>query len=133
MSLEADTLVKIKSLLKTHSRGLTISDISSRSKMNRNSLAKYLEILEVSGQVESRTFGTARVFLLSNRVPVSAMMNTSSDLVIALDESNIVVQANDNFLEFLLARSGHGHRETCHRDQRCKRDEPSVAGDLFGT
>ncbi len=98
--LEQANISQIKALLKTHPDGMTISEIFTNLKMNRYSLAKYLEILEVSGQVESRTFGTARVFLLSHRVPVSALLKATSHRVIAIDEDHTVVLANDNFLKF---------------------------------
>ena len=79
MSLEEETISKIKKLLKHHPKGLTISETSSRLKMNRNSAAKYLEVLLISGQVESRSFGTAKVFFLSHRIPISAMLSISTE------------------------------------------------------
>ncbi|MDD1686002.1 PAS domain S-box protein [Methanoregula sp.] len=98
--LEEEKISRIRAILKTHTRGMTISDIASQLKMNRNSLAKYLEILLISGQVESRTYGTARVFFLSHRIPISAMLDMSSDLSITLNENNEVIFFNDNFLQF---------------------------------
>ncbi len=77
--LEEEKISRIKTLLKNHPKGMTISDIATGLKMNRNSLAKYLEILLISGHVESRTYGTARVFSLSHRVPISAIMESSPD------------------------------------------------------
>ena len=41
----------IKKILKWRPRGITISDLASQMKMNRNLVAKYLEILLISGQV----------------------------------------------------------------------------------
>lgn len=81
-------------------KGLTISEISQKLKLNRNSAAKYLEILLVSGQVETQSYGTARVFYLTHRVPISAMLSASADLVFTVDENNKVVFANDHFMNF---------------------------------
>jgi len=105
MALEQETISRIKILLKLHSRGLTITEISSKLRMNRNSVAKYLEVLLISGQVESCSYGTAKVFFLSHRIPISAMLGISSDLVLALDENHKMVFCNESFLKFFgLAR-----------------------------
>jgi len=98
--LEKDSISRIKVLLKAHPKGLTITDISSRLTMNRNSVAKYLEVLLISGQVETQSYGTARVFFLTHRIPISAMLSISSHLVLTVDESKKVIFCNDNFLTF---------------------------------
>ena len=66
--------------------------------MNRNSVAKYLDLLLVSGQVEMRSYGTAKIYFLSHRVPLSAMLSFSSDLVIIIDSDFRIIQVNENFL-----------------------------------
>jgi PAS domain S-box-containing protein len=91
---------KIKSLLKDHPKGLTISKISSCLRTNRNSIAKYLEVLQMAGQVESRVIGTAKVFNLAHRIPTSALLNRTSDLVCIIDNRNCVLYANKKFIEF---------------------------------
>jgi len=98
--LEKDSISRIKIFLKAHPKGLTITDISSRLKMNRNSVSKYLEVLLISGQVETQSYGTARVFFLTHRIPISAMLSISSHLVLTLDDSKKVIFCNDNFLTF---------------------------------
>jgi len=45
MILDQDNMNRIKKLLKSRPKGLTISDIAQILKLNRNSAAKYLEIL----------------------------------------------------------------------------------------
>jgi PAS domain S-box-containing protein len=99
--LDQDKITKIKNLLKFRPKGLTISDISQHLKMNRNSVAKYLEILLISGHVEMRSFGAAKVFFISNRIPISAMLSFSSDNILVLDNELRILQINDNFLKFL--------------------------------
>jgi len=98
--IEKDSISRIKVLLKAHPKGLTITDISSKLKINRNSVSKYLEVLLISGQVETLSYGTAHVFFLTHRIPISAMLSISSHLVLTLDESNKVLFCNDNFLTF---------------------------------
>ncbi|NMB78378.1 MAG: histidine kinase, partial [Methanomicrobiales archaeon] len=67
--LEEETRVKILKALKRHPKGLMISDLSSRLRINRNVMAKYLEILLVSGDVEMDIQGNAKLFTLSKRIP----------------------------------------------------------------
>ncbi len=92
---------RIKHLLKTHPKGLTISDLSFKMKMNRNLMAKYLDMLLISGQVEVNAIGSAKVFHLSHLIPISAMLEFSSDLVIMLDEQQRILQVNVPVLSLL--------------------------------
>ena len=94
-------LVSIKSILKKNPRGMTVSDISRKMKINRNSVAKYLDILLISGHVEMVTFGPAKVFFPSRRIPLSAMLNFISDFIILLDRDLRIIQANENFLSLM--------------------------------
>ncbi|HVP93865.1 MAG TPA: PAS domain S-box protein [Methanoregulaceae archaeon] len=89
---------KIKQTLKWHPRGLTISDLSSKIKINRNLVAKYLDMLLISGQVEVKVYGNARVFMLSESIPMSAMLEFSSDMVIALDGEQRILKVNEQLL-----------------------------------
>jgi predicted transcriptional regulator len=57
---------KLKQILKWHPRGITISDLAVKMEMNRNLVAKYLDILLISGQVEMQEIGAAKVYFLSN-------------------------------------------------------------------
>jgi PAS domain S-box-containing protein len=103
--LEQDNISRIKILLKAHPRGLTITDVSSNLKMNRNSAAKYLEILQISGLVESKSYGTARVFFLTHRLPISALVSISPDLVITLDEGHHILFVNESFCTFFTIKT----------------------------
>jgi PAS domain S-box-containing protein len=70
-------------------------------KINRNSVAKYLDILLVSGHAEMVAFGPARVFFPSKRVPISTILNYVSDIIIVVDKEFKIVQVNENFLNLL--------------------------------
>lgn len=100
MILDQEKITRIKKLLKVRPKGLTISDISHNLKINRNSVAKYLEILLITGQVEMRMYGNAKVYYLSNRVPISSMLKFANELILVLDSDFRVVEANDNFFSF---------------------------------
>ncbi|MEI6292653.1 MAG: PAS domain S-box protein [Methanomicrobiales archaeon] len=97
MILDQEKIARIKNLLKFKPKGMSISDISHNLKMNRNSVAKYLDLLLVSGQVEMRSYGTAKIYFLSHRVPLSAMLSFSSDLVVIVDSDFRIIQVNENF------------------------------------
>ncbi len=99
MPAERDNLNKIRSLLKFHPRGLTISDISQRLKMNRNSVAKYLEILEISGCVEMRHMGAAKVYYLSQRIPLAAILGFTKEGIVVINEEGRINQVNDRFCQ----------------------------------
>ncbi|HNQ33078.1 MAG TPA: PAS domain S-box protein [Methanoculleus sp.] len=86
--------------LKEHPRGMSVSDLAAAVGINRNTVSRYLDVLLVSGQVEMETYGKAKVFYLSQRVPIAAMLNFSSDLVLSLDRELRIVQANDAVCAF---------------------------------
>ena len=92
---------RIKELLKANPRGLTITDISDGININRNSVARYMDILTISGQVEMRQLGPAKVYYLSQRVPISALLNFSSDYILVLDNDLKIIQVNENLLELI--------------------------------
>jgi PAS domain S-box-containing protein len=100
MILDQEKITRIKKLLKARPKGLTISDISQNLKINRNSVAKYLEILLITGQVEMRMYGNAKVYYLSHRVPISSMLKFANELILVLDSDLKVIETNENFLSY---------------------------------
>ncbi len=99
--LDQPVVDTIKRHLRSHKRGLTISDLSSKIKLNRNLVARYLDMLLISGQVEMQVIGAAKVYFLSHRVPISAMLEFSSDYVIVLDTEQKIIQVNERVLDLL--------------------------------
>ncbi|PAV08643.1 hypothetical protein ASJ83_03500 [Methanocorpusculum parvum] len=84
---------------------MSVTEIADATHLNRNTIARYMDNLLVSGRVEMRTFGKAKVFFLSKRVPVSAMLNLSSEMVLLIDADLRVIQANESLLSFVGAES----------------------------
>jgi len=99
--LDQERVDTIKKILKWNPRGLTISDIASKTNMTRNIVAKYLDILLISGQVEMQVVGAAKVYFLSHRVPIAAMLDFSSDVVIVLDSDHRILKINEPGLVLL--------------------------------
>jgi PAS domain S-box-containing protein len=93
--LDQEKVDKIKRVLKWHQRGMTITDLASEMKINRNLVAKYLDMLLIAGQVEMQVIGAAKVFFLSRRVPISALLEFSSDLVVVFDSDQRILQVNE--------------------------------------
>jgi PAS domain S-box-containing protein len=98
MEDQADELSRIRAILMDNPKGSTIEEIAKKLPLNRTSTAKYLNTLLISGQAEMRTFGRAKVFTLSQRVPFSQMLNLSSDLLLVLDQNLIIHQVNEPFI-----------------------------------
>lgn len=94
-------LSAIKSLLTKNPNGMSVTDISRALKKNKNTVGRYLDILLISGQVEMRTYGMAKVFTLSQRVPLSAMLSYSKELIMVLDAEDRIVDVNGNFLQLM--------------------------------
>ncbi|MHA1481379.1 MAG: PAS domain-containing protein [Candidatus Thorarchaeota archaeon] len=99
MRVEWEALQEIKAVLKKFPRGLTISRIATEINSNRNTVARYLDVLQISGQVEMEPIGPAKVYILSDRIPLDSLMNICSDAILILDKEERAVEANDQFLK----------------------------------
>jgi len=93
-------LQRIKAILRGTTKGLTVTEISRSIKINRNSVAKYLDILLTSGQVEMKAVGSAKMYSLTKRIPISSILSLSSDYIIVLDNNQTITYVNDNVLNF---------------------------------
>ena len=82
MILKKEITLKIKDLLKENSQGLCITNIVKVIDTNRKTARRYLENLLVSGQVNMRRLGMAKIYMLSRIVPLSAVLLISSEMVI---------------------------------------------------
>lgn len=91
---------QIKEILRASPQGMSITEIARAMNRNNHSVGRYLDNLLVSGQVEMRTFGKAKVFTLARRVPLDTMLGLGDDLILVLDQDNRIVRVNDRLLEF---------------------------------
>jgi len=94
-------LIIIRDLLKKNPSGMSVTDISKALKKNKNTIGRYLDILLISGQVDMRTYGMAKVYSISQRVPLSAMLSYSKELIMVLDSESRILDVNANFLRLL--------------------------------
>jgi PAS domain S-box-containing protein len=93
-------ILRIREELERNPKGMTIEDVSQKLSMNRGTAAKYLNLLVVSGQAEMRTLGPAKLFSISQRVPLSQMLSVWTDLILILDADLFIQQVNDALLTY---------------------------------
>jgi len=93
-------LDQIKKVLRSTSKGLTVTEIARHLKVNRNSVAKYLDILLTSGLVEMKAVGSAKIYSITKRVPISSILSLSSDYIFVFDNDSKITYVNDNVLHF---------------------------------
>jgi PAS domain S-box-containing protein len=92
-------LSKIKNFLRGSSKGYTVTEISRAIDINRNSVAKYLDVLCISGVVELKSFGSAKIYSLTKRIPVSSILSLSSDYIVVLDDDFVIQFVNERVLD----------------------------------
>jgi PAS domain S-box-containing protein len=93
-------LTRIKNFLKGNPKGYTVTAISKGIDINRNSVAKYLDVLCSSGIVELKIIGSAKVYSLTKRIPISSILSLSSDYIFVLDENSVITYINEKVLNF---------------------------------
>jgi PAS domain S-box-containing protein len=98
---------RIETILKENPKGMTVTDIARSIKINRNSVAKYLDIMRISGHVEMITFGPAKVFFPARRVPVTDLLHYTSDYILVFDEDLKITFVNKTLLRFLDETTEH--------------------------
>ncbi|MDE4907688.1 PAS domain-containing protein [Methanogenium marinum] len=86
--------------LRFHPKGMTITEISKQTHLTRNSVSKHLEVLRIGGHVDMRVVGNAKVYSLAQRVPMSAFLCFTRNLIVVLDRYGTIVQINEQFLNF---------------------------------
>ncbi|MCK9579407.1 MAG: PAS domain S-box protein [Methanoregula sp.] len=80
---------------------MNIREISEALEINRNSVAKYLDVLTTREEVEFKLFGKSKVYFLSQHVPVSTLIRFSSNLMVIINRDLQIVQITDAFLCYL--------------------------------
>ncbi len=61
-------------------------------------MAKYLDVLCISGAVELKVFGSAKIYSLTKRIPVSSILSLSSDYIFVLDDDLVIHYVNEKVL-----------------------------------
>lgn len=95
MQPERDIPGRVLRTLKFRPKGMTITEIAKALGANRNSVSKHLEVLQAEGHVEARIVGNAKVYSIAQRVPLSAFLCFTKNLILVLDADLTIIQAND--------------------------------------
>ena len=96
-----DEIQTINEILKNTSQGMSITDIARAMKKNKHSVGRYLDNMLISGQVEMRTYGKAKVYTRSTRVPLDTILGYAEDLIFVLDQDSRIVRINPQGLDFI--------------------------------
>jgi PAS domain S-box-containing protein len=91
---------RIKDVLRKNPKGLTIEEVSKKLSLNRATAAKYLNSLVLAGQADMRTLGPAKLFYLTQRLPLNNLISLTSDLILVLDKDLFIQDVNEPFLEY---------------------------------
>ncbi|KAF5087648.1 PAS fold protein [anaerobic digester metagenome] len=98
MQPERDIPGRVLRTLRFRPKGMTITEIAKALGANRNSVSKHLEVMQAAGQVEARLVGNAKVYSIAQRVPLSAFLCFTKNLILVIDADLTIVQANDQCL-----------------------------------
>jgi len=108
-------LTLVKDILRQNPKGMSITDIAEKIGMNKHKVGRYLDILHASGHVDLRTFGMAKVYTPSSRIPLSALLSYTTDLVMVVNEEFQILQANDPMIHLInLNREQIIHHDLRH-------------------
>lgn len=103
---DVQTLQRLNNVVRGHPGGISISKLSRETGINRNSVAKYLEIMLAAGQVEMKTVGAAKVFFHSKKIPLLHIADNFPEIIIIVDSSGKVFLANQSCNAFFGHSSG---------------------------
>jgi len=90
---------RIRTLLASRPEGMSITDISGTLQVNRNSIAKYMDILQIRGAVDGCKRGTSKVYYLSERLLVTSIRKICTRPFLIINQDSQVVDVNAGFLQ----------------------------------
>jgi len=97
---------QIVRVLSREKRPISISDIAKKSGMHRYKAARNLDVLEILGKVRKIEKGTAKKYMLVQSLPVSGLIDISSDLIVIVNPDLEIQYLNNAALQyFSLSRS----------------------------
>jgi len=109
-----DEITRISELLIGHPDGLSITEISGILSINRNTVSKYLDILQTRGMVDGRKRGTSKIYYSSERLPASSLKKTCTRPFAVIDQTGKIVEVNSEFSLLTALRSDQLVNEPCH-------------------
>lgn len=101
MEPDKEEFILIKDVLKNSPQGMSVTEIARALKRNKHSVGHYLDRLQLSGHVEMRNYGKAKVFSLSSRIPLNSFIGYAHDHILVLDRDQRIVRINDQFMDLV--------------------------------
>ena len=96
-----DEIARIKQILAEHPQGISITEIAANLQVNRNSVAKYMDILQIQGAVDGRKMGTSKVYYLSGRMPAQSVLKVCTRPLVIIDKDMVIADTNRAFSDML--------------------------------
>ena len=93
-------LEKIKEIIKERPRGVTTKEIAKKIDINRNAVGKYLDVLQMAGEVDVEKFGRSKVYFSSKSVPISTMFDHANEFMIVVTKDMMTVEINIPFVKY---------------------------------
>ncbi len=87
-------------VLSREKRPISISEIAKKSGLHRYAVARNLDVLEVLGKVRKIEKGTAKKYILIKSLPVSGLIDISSDLIVIVDPDLEIQHLNNAALRY---------------------------------
>jgi len=98
LSLMDSRLELIMAHLRDSKYGFSISELSRRTGLNRNTITKYLNVLVTLGQAEIHIVGPSKVFQLSQRLPITkAYLSSLPEPSFIIGEDGRILRVNELF------------------------------------
>lgn len=90
-----EEIKRIRELLREHPRGMSITEISRDLGMHRTTVAKYLDGLQMKGEVDMRVVSTAKMYHLSSRIPSTSIHVFTRDPYVFISFRGAIVYVSD--------------------------------------
>lgn len=94
-----EEIQKIKEVLRKSPQGLSITEISRELHLHRTTTSKYLDTLQMKGDVNLRIMGTSKIYQLSNRIPAAVIRQFHTGAYILLSSRLSVRELSPDFEE----------------------------------
>ena len=80
--MEEEATIQIQELIAEHPEGLSVTQISERIDLNRNSTARYCDVLVHQGLLRERRIGPAKLYMPGNDLPYAEQIEPHLPMVI---------------------------------------------------
>ncbi|MDD1724368.1 MAG: PAS domain S-box protein [Methanospirillum sp.] len=94
-----EEIQRIKELLQKNPQGLSITEISRELHLHRTTTSKYLDTLQMKGDVNLRIMGTSKIYQLSQRIPAAVIRQFHNGAYILISSRLTIRELSDEIEE----------------------------------